>query len=366
MVPSRESPSFKNTEQERHLDFETQIPPLGAADTTAAERRCELFRETPVETARRWALGIGYALKPGRIGGLPALGKMWASSLLAPARDLPHPDAALTAPAGLCGIAHDLSVPTLLAAHRRGLYPFAHIEPLKWWSPPERCLLFFDEFHMSKRLRGRLRQARYMVTFDRAFERVIKACSAPREGKWPVTWITPRIMHAYAALHDAGHAHSFEVWNSAGELVGGGYGVAVGDAFTIESQFTHESHTSKIGFAVLNWHLAHWGFRFSDNKGATRNTLEMRFRPVSRDEFLGLLDTAVESPGKVGRWTVETDLKTVAAWEPCASAAVIDEASETEATKPTLLTRARAIAGLTCIDALDGELLTFGALGAMI
>ena len=145
-------------------------------------------------------------------------------------------------------------------------------------APPERCVLSFADFHMSKRLRSRLRQNRFHVTFDRDFEGVIKACAGRRDGKWHLTWITPQIMHAYCDLHDAGYAHSFEVWNNDGALVGGGYGVAVGGAFTIESQFTRESHTSKIGFAVLNWHLAKWGFLLNDNKGPTQNTLEMGFR----------------------------------------------------------------------------------------
>ena len=167
-------------------------------------------------------------------------------------------------------------------------------------SPPERCVLAFDDFHMSKRLRSRLRQDRYRVTFDRDFDGVIKACAGRREGKWHLTWITPQIMHAYSDLHDAGYAHSFEVWNGDGELVGGGYGVAVGGAFTIESQFTRESHTSKIGFAVLNWHLAHWGFLLNDNKGPTRNSLEMGFRVVPRAEFLARLAEAMRMPDRRG------------------------------------------------------------------
>ena len=108
---------------------------------------------------------------------------------------------------------------------------------------------------------------------------MIKACAGRRDGRWHLTWITPQIMRAYCDLHDAGYAHSFEVWNNDGELVGGGYGVAVGGAFTIESQFTLESHTSKIGFAVLNWHLAKWGFLLNDNKDrrATRSTWDSRW-----------------------------------------------------------------------------------------
>ena len=180
-----------------------------------------------------------------------------------------------------------LSVDTLVEAHRRGIFTFAHFGPLKWMAPPERCVLSFADFHMSKRLRSRLRQNRFHVTFDRDFEGVIKACAGRRDGKWHLTWITPQIMRAYCDLHDAGYAHSFEVWNGDGALVGGGYGVAVGGAFTIESQFTRESHTSKIGFAMLNWHLAKWGFLLNDNKGPTRNTLEMGFEVVPRADVSG-------------------------------------------------------------------------------
>ena len=287
-----------------------------AGDDAPRTDRDALFRETPQERLRRLALGAAWALKPPRLFGLPALARMWLADLASPAPGLPDPEAALASPPGLCGIVHDLSVPTLIEAYGRGLYPFAHIAPQKWWSPPERCILDFNNFHMPKRLRSRLRQARHRVTFDRDFEAVMKACAAPRENKWQVTWITPQVMHAYAALHDAGHAHSFEVWDGEGELVGGGYGVAVGGAFAIESQFTRESNTSKIGFAMLNWHLARWGFVLNDNKGPTRNVLEMGFRTVPRAEFRARLAEAVRLPGRVGRWSVETDLKTVAQWFP--------------------------------------------------
>jgi leucyl/phenylalanyl-tRNA--protein transferase len=287
-----------------------------AGDAPAGIDRDALFRESPHARMRRIVLGAAWALKPPRLYGLPALGRMWLADLASPARALPDPEAALASPAGLCGIVHDLSVPTLLEAYSRGLYPFAHVAPLKWWSPPERCIINVKDFHMPKRLRGRVRQARHRVTFDRDFEAVMKACAAPRENKWQVTWITPQMMHAYADLHDAGHAHSFEVWNRDGELVGGGYGVAVGGAFAIESQFTRESNTSKIGFAVLNWHLARWGFVLNDNKGPTRNVLEMGFRTVPRAEFLARLAEAVRLPGHVGRWSVETELPTVAQWFP--------------------------------------------------
>jgi leucyl/phenylalanyl-tRNA--protein transferase len=282
----------------------------------AHHRRAELFSETAREKLRRWLLGCAWPLKPERIAGLPNLYRLWLAETINPPSTLPDPDRALANPAGLCGLAPDISVPTLVEAYRRGLYPFAHVGPLKWWSPPERCLLFFNETHLSRRLRAHLRQERYRVTFDRDFCRVMKACAAPRGGKWQLTWITPKIMRAYADLHDAGFAHSYEVWNAQGEIAGGGYGVAVGNTFTIESRFTRESNSSKIGLAVLNWHLAHWGFSFIDNKGPNQNVLEMGFRMVPRAEFRALLAGAGQAPSRVGRWQTETDLKTVADWQP--------------------------------------------------
>ncbi len=277
-------------------------------------RRDALFRETPLEVLERWALGTAWALKPPRYKALPALTRLWLTDLMAPDAALPDPEADLHD--GLAGIVHDLSVPTLAAATARGLYPFAHIGPAKWWSPAQRSLLLFGHAHLSKSLRRELRRAHYKVTFDRDFEGVIKACAARRPGKLHVTWITPRIMRAYAAAFDAGLAHSFEVWNEAGELVGGGYGLALGGMFVTESQFSRENNTSKIGFTVLNYHLAQWDYAFNDGKRMTPTTGEMGFREIPRADFLRRLDAAVRLPGKSGRWQVEFDAAAVAGWHP--------------------------------------------------
>jgi leucyl/phenylalanyl-tRNA---protein transferase len=296
------------------LAYHADHMPLSAA--TGADRRAALFRESLSEKAERWALAAAWALAPKRIGGLPNLARLCFHELLAPDYALPDPERALANPPGLAGIVHDLSLPTLLAAYRRGLYPLAHIAPLKWWSPPQRSVLFFKNFHMSNNLRRLMRQGRYSVTFDRDFDAVIAACAGHRQGRWHLTWITPRIMRVYAEAFDAGHAHSFEVWNEAGELVAGGYGVAIGAGFTAESQFTHESNASRVGVSVLNWHLANWGYRFNDGKLIGPLWENMGFRDVPRREFLALLSDAVVRPGKSGRWQVETDLDTVSRWQP--------------------------------------------------
>lgn len=284
----------------------------GSADCVA-HRRAALFRETPLETLERWVLGTAWALKGNRIAGLPPLTRMWLADFVSPRRSLPDPNASLDAPRGLCGMVHDLSVPTLVEAYGRGLFTFAHFGPLKWFSLPERCVLFFDEMHVSKTLRKEMRQGVYRVTFDRDFEGVIKACAGRRDGKWHVTWITPRIMRAYADLYDAGYVHSFEVWDGDGALVGGGYGVALGNTFFTESQFSRASNTSKIGFTVLNWHLAKWGYRFNDGKWPTPTITPMGFRTIPRSAFLAELAAGAAAPGKSGRWQVEADPATIAA-----------------------------------------------------
>jgi leucyl/phenylalanyl-tRNA--protein transferase len=123
-------------------------------------------------------------------------------------------------------------------------------------------------------------------------------------------------MRTYAALFDAGHAHCFEVWNKRGELAGGGYGVAIGASFVTESQFSREPNTSKIGFTVLNWHLAHWGFAFNDGKVMTPTCRDMGFRNVPRADYLAHLDAAVRRAGPSGRWTVGAELAAIADWHP--------------------------------------------------
>jgi leucyl/phenylalanyl-tRNA---protein transferase len=277
------------------------------------ERRAALFRETPREMLKRYVLGAAWALKPQRIGGLPGVAHVLLRDTMARDEALPDPDTALASPPGLAGIVHDLSAPTLVDAYERGLFPFSHLPPLKWWSPPTRSVLFFNNHHVSKTTRAKLKQARYTVTFDRDFEAVIAGCAGRRQGRWHLTWITPRIMRAYAELFDAGYAHSYEVWNNNGELVGGGYGVTTGAAFSGESQFSRERDTSKIGMAALNFHLARWGYHFNDGKILNRTTAGQGFREMPRVVYLRHLSQAVRAKVKTGRWQAEADLPEVAA-----------------------------------------------------
>ena len=279
------------------------------------ERRAALFHETPLEVCERWVLGTAWALKPSRIRNLVPLTRAFFAHLFGLTDGLP--DAGSLGEGRECaGIADNLSAQTLMKAYAKGLFPHGHLGPEKWLSPADRGVLRLDDFHISTRLRSKMRQNRYRVTFDQDFEGVIKACAGRRQRRWHLTWITPRIMRAYAKLFDEGYVHSFEVWNSEGQLAGGGYGVAVGRVFVIESQFFLESNASKIGFSVLAWHLAKWGFVLADNKWLTPTTAQMGFRDMPRADYLKELSALADETVHPGRWEVEADSKAVADWRP--------------------------------------------------
>jgi leucyl/phenylalanyl-tRNA--protein transferase len=297
------------------MAYEThRLDTLPVADRRL-DRRAALFRAALPEALRQIVLGTTWALQPKNIGGLPALGRLWLGDLISPAQGLPDPNRPLNA-GGLCGLVKNPSAETIVEGYKHGLFTFAHFGPLKWVSLPERCVLLYDDFHMATNVRRFLRQERFTVTFDRDFEGVIAACAARRQGRWHVTWITPRIMRLYAELFDMGYAHSIEVWNRDGELVGGSFGLAIGRAFFGESQFTIEPHTSKIAMATLTWHLAKWGFALSDGKWETPTMRDMGFRMMARAEFLRHTAEAVHATGRPGRWRMEADLPTIAVWKP--------------------------------------------------
>jgi leucyl/phenylalanyl-tRNA---protein transferase len=287
-------------------------------DSAVAERRSFLFQESFLQTATNVGLSAAYSLRQNGLRGLMPYWRQWLTECFLPRRGLPNPEEPFDGDASV-GLVYDLSVPTLLAAYQRGLFIAGHFGTRTWTSPPQRCVLYLDEFHMAKRLRQLMRQGLYTVTFDRDFEGVMKACAGRRKGRWHITWITPPIMRAFAALHDEGYVHSFEVWNTKGELVGGGFGVALGRIFFTESQFSREDNTSKLGFSVLNWHLSRWGYMLNDGKNPTQTILKMGFRSIPRAEFLHSIADNIRSGGKVGRWEIEADLQVVAKWQPGAA-----------------------------------------------
>lgn len=274
-----------------------------------AEKRATLFRENTFEFVQRWTLGALWPLHPKRIGLLPGLWTAVLQDFLAQDRELPDPRIVRANPPGLAGIVHDLSLDTLVAAYRRGLYPFGHIGPPKWWSPEQRWVLPTRELRVTRR--SQLRNAPVRISFDSDFEGVIAGCAGHRTGRWHLTWVTPQLMRAYAAAFDAGHAHSVEIRNNAGDLVGGLYGVAVGGAFVLESLFSKTPGASRLGLLSLSWHLSRWGYSIVDAK-VTPTWKEMGFREMSRDQYLSKLETVRDMPGRPGRWQVEAALNTIA------------------------------------------------------
>jgi leucyl/phenylalanyl-tRNA--protein transferase len=280
---------------------------LSQEKTAGRKRREALFRQSAVQVLRRNALSVAYALRPERLGGLRPMGALLLRDAIAHRGGLPEPGAALDNPDGLCGIARDLCVDTLLEAYARGLYPWAHSGPLKWWSPRTRCVANPGEILVGKTARRHGKRGTFKFTFDRDFDGVIAACAAPRAGHVPLTWITPKIMWAYAALHDAGLAHSYEVWDDAGELIAGGYGVVAGHVFIGESMFTRAPGAGAYGFAVLNRHLAHWGFALHDVKLPSEHFRSLGFTQMPRAEYVTHLAGRLPA-ARAGRWESMTML----------------------------------------------------------
>ena len=224
------------------------------------------------------------------------------------ASPFPPLETALTVPNGLLAAGGDLSLPRLLAAYRRGIFPwFNPGEPILWWSPDPRMVMFPGEFKCARSLKKTLRRADYEVRVDTAFTRVMQACAAPRDGQRG-TWINSAMVAAYSALHEAGYAHSFETWmaddGSHGEprLVGGLYGVALGRVFFGESMFSRRSDASKIAFAHLVAELAGRGFELIDCQMSTPHLASLGAREIPRAEFSALLDRLAAVDAPQGKW----------------------------------------------------------------
>jgi leucyl/phenylalanyl-tRNA--protein transferase len=209
--------------------------------------------------------------------------------------DFPALERALREPNGLLAAGGDLSAERLIAAYRHGCFPwFSEGQPLLWWSPDPRTVLFPEEFHLSRSLAKLLRQQRYRVTFDQDFAAVIEGCASPRDYA-DGTWITDSMRAAYLELHQRGLAHSVEVWDGE-QLVGGLYGLAMGQLFFGESMFSRADNASKIGFATLVSKLREWGFVLIDCQMPTRHLHSFGARPIARAEFARYLQQHLDRP----------------------------------------------------------------------
>ena len=202
---------------------------------------------------------------------------------------------------GLLAVGGDLSPERLLTAYREGISPwYADGEPILWWSPDPRFVLFPVELHVSRSMRQFLKKRTVRITFDRAFRKVISACRKPRPGQ-NGTWITREMLEAYCALHDLGYAHSVEVWQET-RLAGGLYGISLGRAFFGESMFSAIPNASKAALITLVENLGRRGFDLIDCQVETAHLAGLGARPIPRSEFGALLRRSLRHKTLRGNW----------------------------------------------------------------
>ena len=205
------------------------------------------------------------------------------------ATDFPPLHKALRDPDGLLAIGGILSNERLLDAYKRGIFPWFNLgQPVMWWSPDPRCVLFPDELKISRSLNKRLRQQQYTVSYDKAFRDVINECAAARNGI-DDTWITDGIKEAYLSLYKLGYAHSVECWQE-DKLVGGLYGLAMGKVFFGESMFSRSSDASKVALVDLSQRLIEKEFKLIDCQVHSRHLQTLGAKPIQRELFIQFLN----------------------------------------------------------------------------
>ena len=205
----------------------------------------------------------------------------------------PAPESALKDPSGLLCAGADLSVSRLLDAYRRGIFPwYSGAEPILWWSPDPRMVLFCEELKVSRSLAKNIRNKGFEVTMDTCFERILLNCSKTRKDQ-AGTWLGPAMRKAYLALHRGGHAHSFETWQD-GRLVGGLYGVAIGRMFYGESMFSTETDASKVALVGLVEDLRRRDMPLIDCQQRTPLLASLGAREIPRREFLRRIAALVD------------------------------------------------------------------------
>ena len=203
---------------------------------------------------------------------------------------------------GLLAVGGDLTKERLLAAYRRGIFPWYEVgQPILWWSPDPRLVLFPEELKISRSLRKVLRKEQFEIRFDSAFEDVIKACADVRTERGDETWIIPEMQQAYTDLHQEGYAHSVESWLN-GELVGALYGISLGQCFFGESMFSAVSDSSKAALVALAEFSKQVGIKIIDCQMTTQHLLSLGAREIDRQSFLSKLNQYLEKPDIKGSW----------------------------------------------------------------
>ncbi|HUP98122.1 MAG TPA: leucyl/phenylalanyl-tRNA--protein transferase [Usitatibacter sp.] len=217
--------------------------------------------------------------------------------------DTPFPPVskALHSPNGLLCAGGDLSPERIVEAYRRGIFPwFSEGDPILWWSPDPRMVLFPEELRVSRSLRKAIARGTYEMRLDTAFRQVMEACAEPRDGQGG-TWIVPEMVAAYTELHERGFAHSVESWLD-DELVGGLYGVALGKVFFGESMFARRPDASKVALVHLVERLRERGYRVIDCQQATTHLASLGAREIPRKAFAQLVQESIQYPPSGERW----------------------------------------------------------------
>lgn len=215
--------------------------------------------------------------------------------------DIVFPPVELAEPNGLIAVGGDLSVPRLVEAYRHGIFPwYSSGEPILWWSPDPRFVLFPDEIYISKTMRQVLNRGYFKITCDEDFRTVIEGCRGPRKRERG-TWITDEMRDAYIRLHEEGYAHSVEAWKD-GKVVGGLYGVSLGRCFFGESMFARESNASKAALITFVRFLKANGFLIIDCQVYTQHLESLGARFIPRDEFLALINEGMRHETMRGSW----------------------------------------------------------------
>jgi leucyl/phenylalanyl-tRNA--protein transferase len=212
------------------------------------------------------------------------------------------PPVQLAEKSGLLAVGGDLTPKRILAAYRKGIFPwYSQGDPILWWSPDPRLVLYPEDLRISKSLKKLLNAKRFDITFDRAFHEVIQNCAEMRTENRRETWLTEEMIEAYSLLHETGCAHSVEAWKD-GELAGGLYGLALGKCFFGESMFSKQSNASKVAFVSLVTRLKAEGFRLIDCQVTTRHLLSFGAKEIRRAVFLKELERYIKGPGPSGLW----------------------------------------------------------------
>ncbi|AGH80944.1 leucyl/phenylalanyl-tRNA--protein transferase [Psychromonas sp. CNPT3] len=217
----------------------------------------------------------------------------------------PNVSHALEDPEGLLAIGGDLHPLRIINAYQRGIFPWYNEgEPLLWWSPNERATILAGKVHISKSMRRLIRKENYTLSINKHFSEVIHACAAPRKGQ-PGTWITAEMIDAYLQLHQQGWAHSVEVFRG-NELVGGLYGIGLGQIFCGESMFSRSENASKMAFIALHQHFHAANGKLIDCQMLTPHLASLGVQASSRADFIKQLKLYQKNALKLGCWQAQT------------------------------------------------------------